>query len=484
MPDRLFFTTPVFALIACWLQGCVNNDGEKKAPLEICPSFHFDGDGYVTQTPAGGVVQVSCPMDSVYSGPQLQCNWVDRYCVAYTQADIDPQFCMDQYNLTLYGRGLSHWPSGVHPKLVTPHGLLRTNSTHGIHKAQQGHGSDGRRLEETILPRIVTPEELKCGAEVFTDLDFQRAVVVQNNLFGQGPSRNGHKSLEFMGIAKVHGHSVNLELSATTNPRHEMLGGTPERNGKGSAAGRIHLNTSFSVDVTFRFRSHSTGAPAVLPKVFLTLFDITKAGVGPLEVNVSGMSEYYLPKHPRFSIQQMGSDLYSFKGGVGQEQQQLLLESHDDGDGGAATAAEEPAKHKVKELWLDSLNRSAVLVFRETSEFSLSVRAPRGARDLEFAGWSELVDPQLGQKVACRGAASVADAEAKFHSSLETTRPFESGLGVVSTASATLCAVAAALLGCAAAFVPCFFLRRQEPQQEAVPASYKAFSCQVERGGE
>jgi len=461
----------VFFLAALLLQGC--GGGSENLPLEVCPSFHFrHGHGFVHKAQAGEEPRIRCPTDMVYAGPRLQCGWVGRDCVAFTQADVDPQFCIDRYDLTMYGHSLTRWPAGQLPRLVTPQGVPRNDSSGDTHRSPAWIKKK-RRLGEQVLPEIVTGDQLECAAEPYTDLDFRSAKVSNSNLFGLGPDKEGPATLEFVGVSDAHGSKVDLEISAETGdgPVPDIF--DPASNGKSSATGLVAVNGSHPVSLRFNFKDHDTGAPKVLEKVFLTLYDISQSGDNGLEVNASGISEYFLSHHSVVEVHRPATSSYTFR-----EASPGRQKHH----GGSHPLDIEKAN--VKELWLDSLSRSAVLVYRGVSSFSLSILASSSSgRAFEFAGFSQLASTRLGRRVDCQndrgdgGHASAADgAEAKFEGSsvrgVGQAVPF-------SPTSALVCAAAIAAFGFLLAAVPwlCWGRSASIGRSSAKP-SYKAFVCQ------
>mmetsp|Transcript_59266 Transcript_59266/g.170193 ORF Transcript_59266/g.170193 Transcript_59266/m.170193 type:complete len:506 (-) Transcript_59266:76-1593(-) len=384
----------VAALGTCSLQGCQSKDeGPVQLPVEICPGFALPKGGRVAESRTGEVAQITCPVDKEYRGPELQCNWVDRFCVASSLADIDPEFCIDQYNLTLKGTGLLRWPAGQAPKLVTP-------SAFGGGGATAAGASGGSRHlgGSALLPHIVGAKEVKCVDEGYTNLDLDFAKVRHNNLFGRGPDQDAHESLEFTDI--VRGQNVALEITARIGDGIAPANYRPSWTGKRTSTGRISINSTDPVMLMFKFKDASTGNAFALNKTFFTLYDISRPGAHDIEVNVSGVSEYFKSESSLVSVRRVASSSsYSFGAYLKDADQAQLAQP-----GGALN---------VRQVWEDSLRRSVVLVFRDVSGFVLSVRGPGG---LEFSGWSELASQGIGMRVGVDAETETmhTDTEEKF----------------------------------------------------------------------
>jgi len=380
-------------LAAVGLQGCdspieLRQVRKQRSRLEICPEALFGDGGVVTESYAGDVVDVHCPAGQVYVGPAIECSWVDRFCIAFDPARVNPHFCYNEYNLTLRGGGLTAWPGGVFPILVQPPpadgngGIVNGSGPSGA----GGFTSEatGRRLghdRQALLPRIVAPEELLCHEEAYTDLNFDRAGVSPNNLGGLGPDA-GREGMLFTGVSTFEGQEVDLLVNASAS----YTPGKVERNGKGSLVGRININSTGPVQLTFALLKSGTQDPMTLPKVFFTLFDVSARGAGgdDLEIVAEGVSEYFVSEQTLVAVRTNGS--------------RCIFGPAED-----PPAPLDPSKAGVKDMRLDSVNRSVLLVYRNTSEFALDVKARPGpaGRDFEFAGWSEAAE--IGKRAVCAG---------------------------------------------------------------------------------
>jgi len=396
-------------------------DDEATSSLQLCHGFEFRDSGYVSQARAGEIAEIRCPTDYVYDGPAIECNWVDRVCVGHPDDEVNPELCWNQYNLTLLGRGLTVWPDGVRPRMISPAGAGK-NATPQLQdagasapaagEATSGGGSEAaiaRSLLDArprVLPTIILPEQLVCKDEAFVDLDFEHSEVAHSNLGGRGPDKHAPQSLHYSRLARTDGDLVDLVVTA---PNGDYLG-LPDRNGKGSVMGRINLNSSSPVHLRFQFVSSGTVSRVKLPKVLFTLFDLLDDdGHAGLELEILGASECFAPSRMASLVRKAGMDHHGVpKFMIGD------AASKEDSPSASGRILEQPAHpppvsdptlkspndpedgKSVREMWLDSVNQSVVLVFKDVSEFAVVARTRQG-RDLEFAGWSEVVD--LGQKV-------------------------------------------------------------------------------------
>lgn len=259
----------------------------------------------------------------------------------------------------------------------------------------------GRRLDSdrlSILPTIITPDHLVCKDERYTELNFEMTKIAHSNLGGYGPDGGQPGNLRYERIAHV--GSDEVDLVVTTEGGYSP--GKPDRNGKGSAMGRININSTSTALLKFRFVKSQTQEPMSLKKVFFTLFDVhgNKDG-NDLEITVSGISEYFVTAQTRVAIKNLSHSQYTF-GEV--PMTNFTVKANND----------ETAQESVKEMWLNSLNRTVVLMFRNTSEFTLlmKVNPVYAGRDFEFTGWSEVAD--IGRKVVCQTENTLENYEAKF----------------------------------------------------------------------
>jgi hypothetical protein len=278
----------------------------------------------------------------------------------------------------------------------------------GLETALDEGTAVGRRLLDVrprVLPTIIQPEQLVCKDEAFVNLDFEHAEVTHSNLGGRGPDKHAPQSLHYRRIARTDDDQVDLVV---TTPDGDYLG-LPERNGKGSVMGRINLNSSSPIHLRFQFVKSGTESPVELPKVLFTLFDLLDDGDHTgIELEVLGPSECFAPARMATHVWNAGKDpdgVPRYTIGVNKKDKRSAPDralqdpglDPQDPDRDLLSSPEHHVNGKsVREMWLDSVNQSAVFVFKGRSEFSVVARTRRG-RDLEFAGWSEVAD--MGQKV-------------------------------------------------------------------------------------
>jgi hypothetical protein len=320
---------------------------------------------------------------------------VDKFCVAYGENKINPEFCYNQYNLTLAGQGLTDWPDDVDPKIMPPPtagnnmnmppGMGGANLASPAAAAAMAAATNAsrvikRRRLTTALPQIVTPDHLSCKDESWADLDFEMTVVDNS----QQIDDKYPWSLRYREITKYKGQKVDLLVTTSKS----NISGKSERTGKGSAMGRININCTNTVPLKFKFVKTLTDEPLVMSKVFFTVFDIVDASdpKNDKSVTLAGMQEYFVTQSTRVAVEQLDNGEYTF--------------GRDPLAQNAAVTPQKPfSEMSVKEMWSYSVNSSVVFMFRNTSEFMLYVKVTPGpiGRDFEFTGWSEVA--QIGRKV-------------------------------------------------------------------------------------
>jgi len=397
MPDLLArgFLAALALGLSTSLQGCavkfLNSKTKGGSPLEVCPAFKFAGNGYVSEARAGDIVNITCPTDFTYHGPAIECSWVDKFCVAYGENKINPEFCYNQYNLTLAGQGLTDWPDDVDPKIMPPPTAGNSMNMGGANLASpaaaaaMAAATNASRMSKrgrltTALPQLITPDHLSCKDETWADLDFEMTVVDHS----QQIDDKYPWSLRYREITTVKGQKVDLLV---TTPKNN-ISGFSARTGKGSAMGRININCTNTVPLKFQFVKTLTDQPQVMSKVFFTVFDIVDASdpKNDKSVTLAGMQEYFVTQSTRVSVEPLDNGEYTF--------------GRDPLAQNAAVTQQKPfSEMSVKEMWSYSVNSSVVFMFRNTSEFMLYVKVTPGpeGRDFEFTGWSEVA--QIGRKV-------------------------------------------------------------------------------------
>mmetsp|Transcript_29500 Transcript_29500/g.57849 ORF Transcript_29500/g.57849 Transcript_29500/m.57849 type:complete len:445 (+) Transcript_29500:47-1381(+) len=381
-------------VLATSLQGCVIRhlhlkggtslsvetvaDGFHRLPI-ACQAFEFKtqiGIIQVAGSRAGESPDIACPTDFTYGGPRVECSWVDRVCVSRGPDHAKASdVCWDQFNLTLAGQGLVAWPSQVEPRHQDwhpPRGSSLRSAPLTINLAE------GRR-NASALPNIIMPEVLRCVEEPHVQLDFEHSQVVAS--LPMAENRSLGWSLRFAHLARVTpGGAVDLIVTRTEAGQGPP--GDPHLDGKGSAMGRITINSSLGeASFKMQFVKEGTNTPVALKKVFFSMFDVVDGidAMNNKDITVSGVTEYFVSAETRLSVEKIGSDSFRFYG-----------------DG----TDKKLGRTNVGMMWRNSLHRTVALMFRDTSEFELKVVLPPGGtevREMEFAGWSEIV--RYGRKV-------------------------------------------------------------------------------------
>lgn len=381
-------------VLAVSLQGCVIRhlhlkggaslsvetvaDGFHRLPI-ACQAFEFEtqtGIIRVAGSRAGESPEIACPTDFTYGGPRVECSWVDRVCVSRGPDHAKASdVCWDQFNLTLAGQGLVAWPSQVEPRHQAwhpPRGSSLRSAPLTINLAE------GQR-NVSALPNIIMPEILRCVEEPHVQLDFEHSEVVST--VPTAENRSWGWSLRFAHVAQVTpGGAVDLIVRRTEAGRGPP--GDPHLDGKGSAMGRVTINSSLGeASFKMQFVKEGTNTPVALKKVFFSLFDVVDGidGVNNKDITVSGITEYFVSTETRLKVQKIGNDSFRFYG---------------DGED------KKLGRTNVGMMWRNSLHRTVALMFRDTSEFVMKVVLPQGGnevREMEFAGWSEIV--RYGRKV-------------------------------------------------------------------------------------
>jgi len=340
-----------------------------------CPGFILKdthGTVRVLRSQPGESPAVLCPSDYEYRGPRIECGWVDQLCEVQGPYDtVTPDLCIVEYNLTREGEGLITWPRGVTPRLVS--------TTRSPGKAvEYNHG----RRNTSALPVVIPRESIKCEREGYVDLDFTHAKIEVT----QPPfTEDIPWSKTFKEITSADGRKVDLRVTQVGSPDAP---GNIWHDGNSSADGRINVEGWGAADLRFTFVESGTLRPVVLKKFFFTVFDLRDRKVESRgkEVTASTMQEYYISRRTQIKVSKAEGDSYVFSGAGGSSR-------------GLVNTQDEGVSDSVVDMWLASLERTVVLMFRNTANFSLRVQAvpePDG-QVFEFAGWSELVD--MGARV-------------------------------------------------------------------------------------
>mmetsp|Transcript_138624 Transcript_138624/g.336886 ORF Transcript_138624/g.336886 Transcript_138624/m.336886 type:complete len:266 (+) Transcript_138624:2-799(+) len=224
----------------------------------------------------------------------------------------------------------------------------------------------------SALPSLITPDMLRCVPEPFIDFDFRNSQVAA------ALPPEGSWSLRFSSIVAV-GDGEAIDLLVTAPGRRDPPG-DPKQDGKGSMMGVVTIDgAEGETELHFQFLRPS-GAPVSLSKFYFTVFDISDGidGHNDKDVTVSGISEYFVSVVTHVEVATLKKNEFKFSSR---------------GDGKKVGRAD------VRKMWQNSLHRTVAFTFRNTSEFTLKVGAPRKTKPtrLQFTGWSEIV--RYGRKV-------------------------------------------------------------------------------------
>lgn len=401
-----------FALL---LQGCDIRQLERAVSAEehrhnqprhiVCEALEFSiprrGIVRVDGSQLGASPSVTCPPDYVYSGPRLECSIVDRTCIAADKSGAEAKralrgedkgtlagrvqepcgddcdlnlavgarnlagLCWNEYNVTLAGQALVDWPAGL---------ATRGNVTDSTAEAPRSASGGPTVRNTTALPRAVSPDLLRCAPEPYVDLDFHGSEVVRPS------SPPSSWSLRFRSIAAA--DEVGAIDLLVTRVDRSWAPGDPEQDGKGSMMGVVSIGGGAGeVSLRFRFVRSSTPKPITLSKFYFTVFDVSDGidGFDDKEVTVSGISEYFVSVATRVAVANKEHGEFEFS---------------------SSRSREKAGRSDVRKMWQSSLHGTVAFMFRNTSEFTLKVRAATPGEKLrrfEFAGWSEIV--KYGRKV-------------------------------------------------------------------------------------
>jgi len=204
-------------------------------------------------------------------------------------------------------------------------------------------------------------------------MNFSHAVVSHSNLGGQGPD-DGPETLVYQNIGIQDGASVDLVVTAATpyEPNSALKNGL-----RGGLFGIINQKVNNAVDLNFRFVDRQ-GSPVTMDPFFFTLYDIDQGmdHASRESVTVRGFSEYRVGEETELRIEVMGDDSATFTSSL---------------RGGKVDNPTHPMALTNAEK-----ERTVVLKFPETSEFSLSFSEADYAdtdqgRNLLFSGPSSMV---------------------------------------------------------------------------------------------
>lgn len=211
------------------------------------------------------------------------------------------------------------------------------------------------------------------AARLCAGLNFSTSTVSHSNLGGQGPD-DGAETLVFESIAVQDGVAVDLIVTASS----EYTPNSALKNGlHGGHFGMINLAVNAAVDLNFRFVDRN-GSPVTLDPFFFTLYDLDQgmAHEARESITARGFSEYRVAEETELRIEVLGDDAATFTSSL---------------RGGKVDNPTHPMSLTNAEK-----ERTVVLKFPETSEFSLSFSETDYAdedqgRNLIFSGPSSMV---------------------------------------------------------------------------------------------
>mmetsp|Transcript_25832 Transcript_25832/g.57015 ORF Transcript_25832/g.57015 Transcript_25832/m.57015 type:complete len:309 (+) Transcript_25832:79-1005(+) len=194
--------------------------------------------------------------------------------------------------------------------------------------------------------------------------------VVHNNLGGVGPD-GGEPTLVMANVTTTaDGKLVDMIITASRN-----YVGNPRRNGvKGGVFGVINMISGISSDFHFALVDAETGDPVVMEKFYLTFFDLDAGRRKSREsVTLSNFASYWVPKYTELEIEERkdGTSFTASKKGVGSDNPK--------------------SPQTLNKL---QMSRSVTVAYEDRSDFDVTytVGGNGNARNLLFAGWSNLVE--------------------------------------------------------------------------------------------
>jgi hypothetical protein len=218
-------------------------------------------------------------------------------------------------------------------------------------------------------------------------MDFSKSKVVHSNLGGFGPQKDKPEEVRY-GHVGVSPWGRPFDLVVTSESKRYR---TPSPGGNGLYGHFAHftLTTGAQVDLLMRFIDSETNDPVVLPKFYITFFDIDNGdrlgdqSRGAEEVLVKGFKQYFVSDSTELRISPnmkvLGEPGYtSFKGtryGTGADNPQNPLKLNDLQKG-----------------------RTVSVLFTNVDQFKATYQVSPGGvsigRDIYFAGVSDMyADP-------------------------------------------------------------------------------------------
>jgi len=204
-------------------------------------------------------------------------------------------------------------------------------------------------------------------------MNFSSSTVSHSNLGGQGPD-DGAETIVYENIAVQDGVAVDLIITAAT----PYEANSALKNGlHGGLFGIINQKVNNALDLNFRFVDRQ-GSPVTMDPFFFTLYDIDQGmdHSSRESVTARGFSEYRVAEETELRIEVLGDDSATFTSSL---------------RGGKVDNPTHPMALTNAEK-----ERTVVLKFPETSEFSLSFSESDYAdedqgRNLLFSGPSSMV---------------------------------------------------------------------------------------------
>lgn len=226
-----------------------------------------------------------------------------------------------------------------------------------------------------------------CSPGTATALDFGRSNVTLNNLGGAGPGE-GVEKLTYQGIGTYQGSSIDLVVKAGG----VYVPDDATQNGIEANRGQVNVKSSTAAELTFRFQYTATKKTVQLPEFYFTFLDIDDSDSRHQErIYVTGFQHDLEEEVKDFETELLpdGRTLYKSLqvGGTWDEPTDPLKL-------GVIADPSDPSRT------VDQRKRAVMLVFRDTSQFSVTLEvverestgSASGGRNFMFAGESSLLD--------------------------------------------------------------------------------------------
>jgi hypothetical protein len=226
----------------------------------------------------------------------------------------------------------------------------------------------------------------KCS-RVKKNLNFAGASVVDNNLGNLGPD-NGEDVLQLRGVGTLGGQSLDLVISNISNYARDGLA-TPGKLNRNFVS--INVLGGHSVDLNFAFVFSETQKRAELDEVHFTIMDLDRSKYGKLheKITVSGLSSYVVAPDAEVMVSTEFSGETTFEAttfGPGCDNPLDPME-----------LVETFCQHNGEEIHTDQKKRSAMMVFKDVSDFKLKLDVPcdgecKRGRNFLFTWTSQLAE--------------------------------------------------------------------------------------------